>query len=171
MTLTWAHGHRQGRASSIQGLWPAVALEADDGADNNVVRDDDGDDSDGDLLALGHDTDDDDDDGNTQLQGHRGLYSELVTKWHLTAGTISYLDQHLIQHTAHSPQHNILSGPTSTQHTVHSSQHTAHSTQHNDLSGSTTTLRLLQRILLGKMAISSDHIAKFVPLVFHSKYF
>ena len=29
VTLTWAHGHRQGQASSIQGLWPAVALEAD----------------------------------------------------------------------------------------------------------------------------------------------
>ena len=72
MTLTWAHGHRQGRASSIQGLWPAVALEADDGADNNVGGDDDGDDSGGDLLALGHDTDDDDDDGNMQLQGHGG---------------------------------------------------------------------------------------------------
>ena len=72
MTLTWAHGHRQGRASSIQGLWPTVALEADDGADSNVVGDDDGDDSDGDPLALGHDTDDDDDDVNMQLQGHGG---------------------------------------------------------------------------------------------------
>ena len=73
MTLTWSHGHRQGRASSIQGLWPAVALEADDRADSNVGGDDsDGDDSDGGLLALGHDNDDDDDDGNMQLQGHGG---------------------------------------------------------------------------------------------------
>ena len=66
---TWA-SPRPG--SSIQGLQPAVALEADDGADNNVVCDDDGDNNGDDLLALGHDTDDDDDDGNMQLQGHGG---------------------------------------------------------------------------------------------------
>ena len=52
-------------------MWPAVALEADDGADNNVGSDADGDDSDGDLSALGHDTHDDDDDSN--MQGHQEL--------------------------------------------------------------------------------------------------
>ena len=62
---------KAGRAL-FRACGPTVALEADDGADNNVGGDDDGDDSDGDLMALGHDTDDDDDDGNMQLQGHGG---------------------------------------------------------------------------------------------------